>query len=485
MALCHSSDTIAAIATAQGDGGIGIIRLSGPDALKALQAMFTKKAWQDSRQAVKRKFVFTPRRLEHGWILDRTGRPLDEVMAVYLPGPHSFSGEDITEIHCHGGRTVTVAVLESALEHGARMAEPGEFTRRAFLNGRIDLSQAEAVAEIIAAPTAQGVYLARNKLEGRLGQSLETLRQKLDWFRAGLYLAIDFPDDAAEHSTKIKSEFQQKLAELCAEIEGLITAHDQSRLWREGALAVLAGKVNVGKSSLLNAMLGRKRALVSNQPGTTRDFIEENINIAGVPVRLVDTAGLRQDADALEAEGMQLASALLEQADIILLVQDILEVSRASPLLPGQPSSQEDFALWELFGPASGNNRIIVVLNKMDLQTEIVFPATLYGCPCVTVSAKLGSGLEALLKQIGASLKEQISGLDFGQEVAPSLRQKHKLGEVLAELNELSAEYNGNVPAELISVRLDTAAAYLADVIGVSSPEQVLEQIFSEFCIGK
>ncbi|MDR2892232.1 MAG: tRNA uridine-5-carboxymethylaminomethyl(34) synthesis GTPase MnmE [Deltaproteobacteria bacterium] len=505
MSASNYTDTIAAIGTARGLGGIGIVRLSGPDSLSLLQRLFSRQsrlsqkapailpptvdilpqASADSSplpQNIPTPFNFSPRKLEHGWLLDTAGRPLDEVMAVFMPGPHSFSGEDMAEIHCHGGRAVLDAVLEACLMAGARLAEAGEFTRRAFLNDRMDLSQAEAVAEMIAAPTLQGVFLARNKLEGRLGLDLEAARQSLDWLRARLYLAIDFPDDA-EDDPAPDAEFNSRLANLQGQFAALLQSFERARIWREGALAVIAGRVNAGKSSLLNALLGRKRALVSATPGTTRDYIEESLNLDGLPLRLIDTAGLRPaeqiEVDEVEAEGIELAKDFFARAEAILLVLDASTEPFASP------PRLEDEEILRLYGPASGHSKVIVVLNKLDLLPEFAAPDELYGCPCCAISARDGQGLDRLTARLREFILPLGDGLDFSSQAAPNLRQAVKIRAVLRDLEELSREYDGRIPAELLSVRLDSAAAHLADIMGSGDTEAVLDQVFSAFCIGK
>lgn len=471
-----SNDTIAAIATAPGSGGIGIIRVSGPQALPLLKKIFS------------RNIEFTPRRLEYGWALDAAGSPLDEVLAVFMPGPRTFSGEDTAEIHCHGGQAVLAAVLGAVFALGARPAGPGEFTRRAFLNGRLDLSQAEAVAEMIAAPTLQGVHLARNKLAGRLSAKLDELRRSLDWLRARLYLAIDFPDEAEEEDPerKLDREFQDRVASLAADLDELLLAFERAGIWRQGALAALAGQVNVGKSSLLNALLGRRRALVSDRPGTTRDFIEESLNLGGLPLRLTDTAGLRLSEDQLETEGMELARDIFERANAVLL---LLEAPQVAAILRERDFTDEDLAGEEREVLEQYAGKTFIILNKADLAPGFEFPASLLGCPCRAISAREGQGLDLL----GAALREFILSLngapggepDFSAQAAPGQRQALILKNIRAELTTLQREYAAHIPADLLSVRLDTAAAHLADLTGHSCTEDILDQVFSQFCIGK
>lgn len=569
----NTTDAIAAIATARGNGGVAIIRISGSSALQVLQSLFCKSprlrpeassgvssAEQaaasgsplgtdnstDAGQSFQSKsstvsgntsaanlsypdisaqeqpahtepHKFTPRLMEFGWVLDENSEPLDEVLAVYMPAPRSFTGEDVVEIHCHGGRAVTEAVLAAVLARGCRLAEAGEFTRRAFLNGQIDLSRAEAIAEMIAAPTVQAVHLARNKMQGRLGLELDALRQKLVQLRGALYLAIDFPDEAEDEQlgmdSTARAAFLTGLNDIKANVAGLISSFERARLWREGALVVLAGQVNAGKSSLLNALLGRKRAIVSSTPGTTRDFIEESISIEGLPVRLVDTAGLRANvSDAVEAEGMEMGRELFEEAGLILLVQDFETLDAINARLPVEQKHsasavkeaffdalpQEDKELVQRYG-AEGAKRLLVVINKCDLAPHPLLKrphvlttmpqhmpmSEMYGCPCLRVSAKDGSGLEELCQAVHSFLLEQSGSLDFNHEAPPSLRQVEKLRLVLRSLESMQGEYAENIPAELLSVYLDSAAADLADIIGSANTEDVLDKVFSEFCIGK
>lgn len=318
-----TADTIAAVATAPGAGAIGVVRLSGPRSRAVLEAVF--------RPSSSRFTGFVPRTLHHGRIVDSHGADLDDALAVFFPGPHSFTGEDSAEIQGHGGAAVLQAVLEAVLTHGARQAERGEFTRRAFLNGRLDLSQAEAVAELVAAPGVEGVRLASAKLHGLLGRRVSELRERLEYLRRRVCLAVDFPDEEAECLPP--AEFLAVTGEVIDGVRALLAGYRRARCWREGALVVLVGRVNAGKSSLMNALLGRPRAIVTERPGTTRDYLEEETALDGLPVRLVDTAGLRADSDdPIEREGMRRGRELADAAQAVLLVLDgALAASAPSP----------------------------------------------------------------------------------------------------------------------------------------------------------
>ncbi len=465
------NDTIVAVATPPGQGGIGIVRLSGPDALAILQRLMAADA--------SRLPSFAPRHMRHGWVHavdgDGIAEPIDEVLAVYMPGPASFTGEDVAELHCHGGQAVLLTVVASACHYGARMAERGEFTYRAFVNGKYDLTQAEAVAEMIAASSRQGMRLAKAKLSGLLGRRVNALREAVEILRAKVALAIDFPDDEAE-SLDI-DDFLVDLDHIRAGVSNLLSGYGRARLWREGVGAILAGQVNVGKSSLLNALLGRGRAIVSPVPGTTRDFIEESLDLEGLPVRITDTAGLRESFDPIEREGVDRALELAEEAELLLLVTDA--------------TRSLDYDERAFIATHAG--RTLLVRNKADLLDDFARDAALAGnewegCPAVAVSAKTGLGLEALAARVrdmalalgGASGSEPEQG-----DIVPNLRQTRLLAAALEEADALALEAAEGIACDLFSVRLDAVALYLDEITGFAATEDILGRIFADFCIGK
>lgn len=471
MAMLQMGDTIAAIATAQGPGAVGIIRLSGPAAGSLALALF-----RSSRNAFS---GFKPYRLHHGSLVDAQGHVLDEVLAAFMPGPGSFTGEDVVELNCHGGLAVLRAVLDELLSRGARLAAPGEFSFRAFKNGKLDLAQAEAIAETIAAPTRAALHLAQMKLSGALSQRIGILRERLETLRAQLCLAVDFPDEDVEClPPALLCDEALAVAEAVA---GLLAGVERARAWREGVLAVLAGRVNAGKSSLMNALVGRNRALVSATPGTTRDYIEEQLELSGLLVRLVDTAGLRAAAgetegagiDPVEAAGQELARDFMSRAEAVLYVLDA-----ARPL-----TSQDRQALAEL-----DPRRALVVLNKCDLpeasaqEGEAQAQARALGLDCLSVSAKSGAGLEALC----AALRQRLAGAEPDPDaLAPNARQAQALSQAQTELIALADEARSGLPYDILGLRLDAACRALAELVGDIAPDEVLEAIFSRFCIGK
>jgi tRNA modification GTPase len=505
--------TIAAVATPPGHGGVGIIRISGPDSHAILGRLFLP--------ASPRFAGFRPWTLHRGRVRDASGAPVDDVLAVAMPGPRTFTGEDVAEIHCHGGPAVLAAVLEAACACGAQPAGRGEFTRRAFLNGRMDLTQAEAVAEMIAAPARGGLRLAQARLEGLLGARVAALRARLLELRAQVCVAVDFPED--EVDCLAPEAFLAECDAVASGVRGLLSAHERGRCWQEGALVVLAGHVNAGKSSLMNALLGRRRAIVTDMPGTTRDFIEEPVQLAGLPVRLVDTAGLRETGDIVEQEGVRISRDLVAQADLVLLVVDaaagvghaereLLRQVRGqhapdSQAAQAAPSDPADLAASTgVLGMARG--RVLVVLNKADLAAgeegaeAFPCPTEVEGSPCVAVSALHGHGVDELaaaaramvLARLGEAGGPSVSGTAGSAgasgepesgDLAPNLRQAQALRRALDELDALADDIRVGVPYDLCSVRLDGACAVLSEITGETTPAEVLEHIFSSFCIGK
>lgn len=462
-----ATDTIAAIATAPGAGAVGIVRLSGPRALAIAQALF--------RSSSPGFAGLKPRRLHHGSLVDGQGRVLDEVLAAGMPGPASFTGEDVVELYCHGGPAVLRAVLEECLARGARLARPGEFSLRAFLNGKLDLTQAEAIAESIAAPTRAALHLAQLKLSGALGGRIAAMRARLEGLRAQLCLAVDFPDEDVECLPR--PELAQAARGAASDAAGLLASVERARAWREGVLAVLAGPVNAGKSSLMNALVGRGRALVSETPGTTRDYLEEPLDLGGLVARLVDTAGLREaapDVGQVEAQGQALSRDFMARAEAVLYVLDA-----ANPVPPG--------CLDELFAlpPA----RTLAVLNKADLPEHdpgLAGVIAARGYTVARVSARSGQGVEELAGTLRALLLASSGGAEPDpDEVAPNARQAALLARAREELLALAEEAESGLPYDILGVRLEAACRQLAEITGDIAPQDVLDTIFSRFCIGK
>ena len=452
--------TIAAVATPPGQGGIGIVRISGPGAKNLLGRVFLPHS---------RRFVnFRPWTMHRGVILDEKDEPLDDVLAVFMPGPRTYTGEDMAEIHCHGGAYLVQAVLRSLFRLGARAAERGEFTRRAFLNGKMDLSQAEAVSELIAASGEEAIRLSLDRLEGRLGAQARELSGLIDNLRILARVGVDFPEDEIEELEPEAASIA--LEKIIARLDRLLEGAERARLASQGAMIVLAGAVNAGKSSLLNTLSGRNRALVAAEPGTTRDYIEERLNLDGLACRLVDTAGLRTADSEIEAAGIAKSRELLKQADLIVLIID-----SAAPVFP-----DEEFANLATARPC------LLTFNKIDLganKTEL--PVWARELPSCEISALTGANIDGLCATLRRMLLAPLPDGAFDNGVTPNIRQAEALRRARAELCALQADFGAGVPHDCCLARLDTATACLGEIIGLSAEDEMLDSIFSTFCIGK
>jgi len=452
-------ETIAALATPRGEGAIGIVRVSGNLAPAILRELFR------TRQGGTRA-SFDSHRLYYGHVVGEEDRRIDEVLAVYMKPPATYTREDVVEIHCHGGPAAVQSVLEEVLRQGARPAEPGEFTFRAFMNGRLDLTQAEAVTDVIQARTRRGLQAASEQLGGALGRRIGELKTRLVRLLAHVEAYIDFPDeDIPEPDLQA---FRTSASSLVSDTGHLLDTYRSGRILREGTSVAIVGRPNVGKSSLLNLLLAEDRAIVTDLPGTTRDTIEESLSINGIPVRLIDTAGIRESHDMAEAEGVRRSRMALENAEIVLLVIDGSRSPHASDL--------------ELVR-AVGNRPAVMVINKSDLPatSEPLPPAGAQ--PWVHLSAKTGQGLEQLRQTIQKLVLSESGSLE-GLMIT---RARHQ--EALKETREgllrfLSGMEEGE-PTEVLALDLREALDGLDDILGVTTADDVLGAIFSEFCIGK
>lgn len=457
----RNEDTIAAIATPLGTGGVGIVRLSGKDAVAIVAPLFRPRSGPGLLDSPSHKLLY-------GW-LEREGEAVDEVLAVVMRAPHSYTREDVVEVHCHGGTLVLRTVLDLACRGGARLAQPGEFTWRAFLNGRLDLTQVEAVGDIVSARSALGLRVSANQLRGRLHGEIQILRDDVAHVAALVAAGIDFPEEDVVFSHREELRTRLELAQ--ARLEALLRTADQGRILREGLAIAIVGKPNVGKSSLLNALLRENRAIVTDIPGTTRDTLEEGLDLSGLAVRLIDTAGIRETADVVEREGISRSERAIAMADLVLVVLD-----GTAPL---DTADHQVLAL----APADAS---LAVVNKRDRMADARPPwgAELGGRPMVTVSARTGEGLPALESWIREwALHDERPLLEHA--IITNLRQREAARlahEALREALTGLAEGRGD---ELLAVDLSRTLDALGDIVGETTADDLLDRIFAEFCIGK
>ncbi|HEY3376076.1 MAG TPA: tRNA uridine-5-carboxymethylaminomethyl(34) synthesis GTPase MnmE [Armatimonadota bacterium] len=455
-------DTIAAISTPLGAGGIGIVRLSGPVAIAIADQIFRRP----DKSALTSPQSF---RQHYGFIIDpRSGAVIDEVLLCVMRGPHSYTRDDVVEICAHGGAVPLRAILELALASGARLAMPGEFTQRAFLNGRIDLTQAEAVLDTISARTTAGLRAAQRHLHGEIGMQVRALRQRLIALLASLEAAIDYAEDGLTFLTQ--AEIQEAITAIQAQLSDLIASHHQGRLLRDGAVTAIIGRPNTGKSSLLNALVGESRAIVTHIPGTTRDILEEQLEIAGVPLRLLDTAGIRQTDDFVEMIGVERSRASLAQADLILLVLD-----RSMPL------TADDTSLFAVLH----DRPVIVILNKADLPARVQADEMGYlgNAPVVHLSALTGDGMKDLVQAMQTLLLG--GGIASESPMLANLRQRQAAERAASFLALSLATLADGGSEELLAVDLMAAADALADLTGEQLRDDVIGELFARFCVGK
>lgn len=454
--------TIAAISTPPGAGGIGIIRMSGPQSLAVLQQVFVPhNASCDFRSHL----------LYYGTIMAPGHEvPLDEVLAVYMRAPRTYTREDVVEIHCHGSFLVLQNILECLLALGVELAQPGEFTKRAFLNGRIDLTRAEAVIDILAAKTKKGVDLAQEQLAGALYERVNGIRHALAHIRALIEVAIDFPDedieilDYDEVMTRLREQVESPL-------DTLIRCADQGRVYREGVSVVIVGRPNVGKSSLLNAILQEDRALVTAIPGTTRDSIEELVDIMGLPVRIVDTAGIRDGADEVESLGIERARRLVNKADIVLFMIDGTS---------GVTAEDE-----QLFATVS-HKPCLLLVNKIDLVGGATVDTSFFpeNLGPIHISARTQANMEEFKKELFTSVT---GGESQWQEegCAPNLRHKRSLIQAKEASVRLTQGIESGLSSDLVAIDLQECLDQLDEIVGETTTEDILDIIFEQFCLGK
>jgi tRNA modification GTPase len=459
-----TDDSIAAISTPIGHGGIGIVRLSGKDAIRIADKIFVSAGKRSLKKTTSRKICY-------GHIVNSNKETIDEVLVSVMKAPHTYTKEDVVEINCHGGPQPLRRILELVLEYGARLAEPGEFTQRAFVNGRIDLSQAEAVLDIIHSLTEQSRRVAVEQLRGGLSRKLEAIREELIHLTAFIEAHIDFPDeDISPPSLKRMGESASRVQHGLKE---LIESSRYGMILREGLKTAIVGRPNVGKSSLLNALLDHDRAIVTDIPGTTRDVIEDHLNIQGIPVKVMDTAGIREVKNIAEREGVKRSLRAMKEADLVLIVLDgnsnlndtDRELISKSRLLAGKPDISKD---------------TILVINKTDLPQKISLDQDSHA---VRVSALNGTGINNLKAKIAETAVNGSPVCNDG--IVTNVRHVQALKTTLTSVDSFIDGIMKNISPELLAVDLRDALNAIGEILGITTSEEILHTIFRNFCIGK
>ena len=455
-------DTIAAIATAPGEGGIGIIRISGEKSLQVAQSIFKSKSGKMIKD-------YNARTLIYGTVVDNE-KVIDEVLVAYMKGPNSYTAEDVIEINCHGGFISVKKILELILSKGVRLAEAGEFTKRAFLNGRIDLSQAEAIIDVIKSKTDMAHEVAQSQLEGSLAKKIKDLRMNVTEVLAHLEVSIDFAEEDVEEITY--QTLEEKALELRNEIKKLYDTAESGKILRDGLKTVIVGKPNVGKSSLLNSILGENRAIVTDIAGTTRDVIEEFVNIKGIPLKIVDTAGIRETEDVVEKIGVEKSRESFSTADLVIMVLDAY-----------RKLSEEDMEILE----SLKNKKTIVLLNKMDLEPQIELEKIeefVNSEDIIKISALKHQGIEELQDKIEAMVYHG-SVKNSSNLMITNSRHKDALFKAYESINDAISAIEQRMPYDFIEVDFKNIWDYLGYINGDTVREDLLDTIFANFCIGK
>lgn len=452
-------DTIAAISTPRGEGGIGIIRISGDKSFEILERIFNTK--NPNRDLGFYKF-------NYGFIHDN-GKIVDEVMAVRMKAPKTYTCEDVVEINCHGGHLISEKVLELVLKNGARHAEQGEFTKRAFMNGRIDLSQAEAVMDIIHGKTEKSISLSLEQLRGDLRDKIASFKKALLDVTAHVNVVLDYPEEGIDDP--LPSNLRENLENVYAEADRLISSYDKGKKIKEGIKTVIAGKPNVGKSTLLNSLLKEERAIVTHIPGTTRDVIEEIINIKGIPLVLTDTAGIRKTEDIVENIGVEKSKKFIENADLVLFV---LDASR-------ELESEDREVIEEI---QNHNKKTIVLLNKIDLERKIELEEFNLE-NILEISAKDNIGIEDMEERIYSYIVEENVEDSSEKLIITNIRHKTALEKTKDAIRNIFETIDAGMPMDLISVDLKEALDSLSEITGEISSEDILDHVFGNFCVGK
>lgn len=448
--------TIAAISTPAGAGGISIVRISGDEALNIIKRIFKTKDIDN----------FPSHTVKYGHIIDGEGKVLDEVLVSFFKSPKTYTGEDVCEVNCHGGNLVTKQILELILRNGAKLAEPGEFTKRAFLNGKMDLSQAEAVMDLINSKSLKEKSASLNQLEGVLGKKIAEIKGNLVDLLVDIEANIDYPEYDVEDVRREKID--KVLEENIAKLDKLEKSFEDGKLLKNGVNTVIVGKPNVGKSSLLNVLLKEERAIVTEIAGTTRDTIEEYVTIKGIPLKIVDTAGIRETQDVVEGIGVEKSLKALKEAELVLMILDATK-----------ELEDEDF---KILDEIKDKNHIILI-NKIDMESKIE-KSTLNDENVLEISAKTLEGIDELEQKIEEMFN--INEINVNDEIlVTNIRHKELISKAKEELKSVKHAINSGVPVDMISIELQNAVQNLGEITGETVSEDVISGIFKKFCLGK
>ncbi|MCF8001514.1 MAG: tRNA uridine-5-carboxymethylaminomethyl(34) synthesis GTPase MnmE [Halanaerobiales bacterium] len=457
-------DTIAAIATPFGTSGTGKVRISGPDAINIGSKIFEASSGIDIKEA-------DSHTAHHGYVENpKSGKTVDEVLAIVMIKPRSFTGENVLEFDCHGGMVPLEAVLELTLEYGARMAEPGEFSRRAFMNGKLDMAQAEAIIDVINSKTEKSLNIAMEQLKGGLSDKVNNVKDDVMELLAHLEASIDFPEDEIEGFNS--NQLEERLKKIKEPIQKLIKTAKQGKLYQEGIKTVIVGKPNVGKSSLLNYLLQENRAIVTDVPGTTRDVIEEYINLDGIPLKVIDTAGVRESEDVVEKIGVEKTRESLKKADLVLMMLDV-----------SQGLTKEDKQVYNLIK----GQPTIVVVNKTDLDKNIdieELEEQFKEHPLLWTSVKEEKGMEELKNTILEEIFHEQINVDSDVMVT-KVRHREALNKAYQSIEKVEQSLKDGMPYDFLTIDLKDVLFYLGSITGETVTDDIIDQIFSDFCLGK
>ncbi len=458
-----NQDTITAISTPLGTAGLGIVRMSGPQAIEIGDKVFRAKNNINLKQADN----YT---VHYGFVVEPDSeKKIDEVITIIMKKPHSFTGEDIVEFNCHGGMVPLRKVLNLLIDNGARLAEPGEFSKRAFLNGKMDLAQAESIIEVINSKTEKGLDIAVNHLTGKLSKKINNLQNEVIKLLAHLEAAIDFPEDEIEGFQS--SDLKERIIIIKKNIEKLLATGQQGKIYQEGIKTVIVGKPNVGKSSLLNTLLEEKRAIVTDIPGTTRDVIEEFINLEGIPLKIIDTAGIRETEDMVEKIGVERTRDFLKEADLVLMMLDV-----------SQGLTDDDLKVYDLIK----QKPMIVVINKTDLPLALAekdVKKYFSEHPLLWISIKEEEGLENLKEAIISEVFNK--EIEADQVVITLTRHESALKGALKAIKRVYVSYDQGLPYDFLTIDLKECLNKLGEITGETVSEDIIDRIFSDFCLGK